>query len=484
MDKAFPYFCETEIEYMQFEKRESPVLKGYTDGMLDLAAFYTTKGKGECPHPYKAKYWKKKLKKSAAKGNLEAQGILCSRRAKFAFKESEIEQFRADYEHKLWQLAGEGNPYAQLSVGKYLTPYLSQESFDYLNRAAEQGLTDAWYSLGKQYYYFPEKSRRENLLLSKEDEVNYRKKAEDCYYKGAVADKGIMATWCQIRAGENFEDGEYGERDYLKARFWYEKALENGDKEALSKIKLLEDRMDYQIKNGERVLGENTVEYLEKVKAYKILGDVYFQNKVISRDMNKAITYYKKSIEEGNFEASYDLAAIYLSDEFRRTPWSDMREGVYWAKLSLEHSTIPDMNICSMKMLTSYYDSLLHAGGSDEVGEFVMKEYGYLFEHRWCLEKVSESKQEEAEKQLYMIASLLLGYCCSMDYSNWFVNLQTELEKFEHEMPRYCRMIRYVRGYGYNCMGEKYLQENKRKWAKQCFQSALEYGYGEAGKYL
>lgn len=236
IEKKLPYFCEREIEYLNFVDREKPVMKGSVEGMVDLAALYGFHD-NQWYHPYKRKYWKKQLKKLAEEGNLEAQGILCSPRARYAFKEHEIEEFKAKYEQNLMQLAKEGNPYAQLAVGKFLFPFLSQESIDYLNKAAKQKLSDACYTLGKMYEIYILTS---NKPISEIELQNYKDKAREYYFYGAAANNGIMATWCQIRTGEDFEDGCFGQRDYGQAMRWYKQALENGDETASHKIYGLE----------------------------------------------------------------------------------------------------------------------------------------------------------------------------------------------------------------------------------------------------
>lgn len=228
---------------------------------------------------------------------------------------------------------------------------------------------------------------------------------------------------------------------------------------------------------------EKGLKYLERAGSYDVLGDIYSMSKVVPRDMNKAINYYRRSVEKGDYKSAYSLAGIYLCDDFINEPWWNAGEGIYWAKFSLEHSALPDMNIVAVKMLKRYYDSLLSPNGSDETAEYVMKEYKYLFEQRYCFKNVCEEKQGEAEGELFNIISMLLGYYSSIDLDAFF-QLLKQVETFENEMSRFAGICSFSRGYGYECLGEKYLAEGSLDSAYQCFQNAVELGYENSVQYL
>lgn len=223
--------------------------------------------------------------------------------------------------------------------------------------------------------------------------------------------------------------------------------------------------------------------FLERAGSYDVLGDIYSLSKVVPRDMDKAINYYKCSIKEGDYKSAYSLAGIFLCDDFINEPLRNVEEGIYWAKFSLKHSVLPDMNISIVQMLRSYYDSLLSPDGTDEMAEYVMKGYEYLFEQRYCFEKVNEEKQEEANKALRDVISMLLGYYSIIDLDS-FTHLLKQVEAFENEIPRFAKVCSYSRGYGYECLGERYLTEGGLDAAYQCFQNAVELGYENSTQYL
>lgn len=174
---------------------------------------------------------------------------------------------------------------------------------------------------------------------------------------------------------------------------------------------------------------------------------------------------------------------LYFCNDFQNEPWRNVEEGVYWAKFSLEHSTLPDINILITDFLRQYYDSFLQEGGTEEAAEYAMNGYQYLYEQRRCFEKVSADKQADAEKRLFDIIFVLLGYYFEIE-PNRFILMTRELEGFENEVPRFAGVVRYLRGYALYLTGEECLKEGSLQEAQQCLQKSLELGYEESAKYL
>lgn len=243
LEERLPYFCETEREFDYFCNEEKPVLKGAVYGILDLASFYSYQ---ERVHLSKQKYWKQTLQEMAMAGNLEAQAILCTRRARVAFSEGEINGFKLQYEKALYELAAAGNPQAQLAVGEYLAPYGSREKIDWLTKAANQGIGDAWYHLGEAYntmIYIDEKGNRRTTPLSEEQIRKLSNMRNECRFRAADSNNGIMVGYCQYWVGTNYEEGDsIFPKDLEKAKYWYQKAVEHGSKRAESCLQRLNER--------------------------------------------------------------------------------------------------------------------------------------------------------------------------------------------------------------------------------------------------
>lgn len=244
---GLPYFCETEREFDAFFNSEKPVTLDSVDGMMDMCFFYH-EANSEYSHPAKRQYWQQRLRKMALSGNLEAQGALCSNMAKHNFSESEVAEFKEKYEAELFRRAKSGDAYAQLAVGEFLSPYRSQERIDWLIKAANQGLSDAWFRLSKAYgamISLDENGNIRKVPLPEEERLRLAKKIAECYYKGAQANNGVMAARCQYMVGSYYEDGDsIFPKDIEKAKYWYRKALENGETRAKSSLDYLNEHPD------------------------------------------------------------------------------------------------------------------------------------------------------------------------------------------------------------------------------------------------
>ncbi|MDO4343414.1 MAG: hypothetical protein Q4C50_01300 [Eubacteriales bacterium] len=232
---GLPYFCETEYEFDKFFDYDKPVTLGSIDGLMDICFFYHETNRDHS-HPEKRQYWQQQLRELALSGNLEAQGALCSNFAKFVFSESEVAEFKEKYESSLFSLAESGDAYAQLAVGEFLSPYRSQESLGWLIKAANQGLSNAWFQLGKAYnamISLDDNGHIRKVPLPEEEKHSLERKIAESYYKGAEANNGVMAARCQHIVGMYYEDGNsIFPKDIEKAKYWYQKSLENSDANA------------------------------------------------------------------------------------------------------------------------------------------------------------------------------------------------------------------------------------------------------------
>ena len=231
IENDLPYFCETASEYHYFNDDDTPILRGSVQGILDLMLQYSLGA--ELEHPSKLAYWQQIIREMARSGNMEAQAALCSAKSgayKSVFPEDEPEQCYNRYYSALLSAAESGNPYAQLAVGEFLTPYRKRKEL--LSRATRANLTDAWYQLGKVFssliYTDDDGIWRGDTLPPDEKKVLMEKEME-CYIHASEANNGIMAGWCQSCIATWYRDGDgVLPLDLKKAKYWFEKAAENG----------------------------------------------------------------------------------------------------------------------------------------------------------------------------------------------------------------------------------------------------------------
>lgn len=243
---GLPYFCETKREFEMFFVPDKPVMRGSIVGMINMILFYGDREKDH-KHPAKCQYWQEKLRTLASNGNYEAQGVLCSKWGKLIFSEDDIAGFRGKYETNLRQQAEDGNCVAQLAVGEFLTPYSSQERLEWFLKAAQQGLSDAWYQLGQAYeaaIRFDSNNQFREITLSEEKVQLLKEKAANCYLQGAEANNGVMAAWCQYMVGNYYKDGDsILPKDADLAMYWYQIAAENGEDLAERKLESVKENL-------------------------------------------------------------------------------------------------------------------------------------------------------------------------------------------------------------------------------------------------
>lgn len=233
IEANLPYFCETVSEYNFFFDNEKPVTRGSIEGILDLMLQYTSSTK--LTHPSKLAYWQEQIKRMASNGNMQAQAALCAAKTnvyKGAFSETDLEEAFNKYHDSLIAAAERGDPQAQLAVGIFLTPYASRRKREMLAKATDADLTDAWYHLGHAFstlIYSDEDGTWRGDTLPSDDKKALQEKEMECYVHGAEANNGIMAGWCQKYIAMWYEDGDgILPLDLRKAKYWYEKAAENG----------------------------------------------------------------------------------------------------------------------------------------------------------------------------------------------------------------------------------------------------------------
>lgn len=244
IQKNLPYFCETEREFDMFFKGEKPILRGSVSGILEMISFYLYNEK----HPFKQKYWQQHLLDMAQNGNLGAQAALCTNFVRNVFSEQELKTFKETYEANLIQLAEAGNGMAQLAVGEFLV-FRPPLKIEWLTKAAQQGLSDAWYQLGQTYssmISITDDGQFKPNRLSEDEVHQLMVKEAECFLNGARANNGILAAWCQYKTGDRYAEGSLLPKDLTQAAYWFQEALKNGEEMAKDHLEYVEKMMSEQ----------------------------------------------------------------------------------------------------------------------------------------------------------------------------------------------------------------------------------------------
>lgn len=158
-----------------------------------------------------------------------------------------------------------------------------EDSLKYLKRAEKFGYVQALNSLGRFY------EEEHNYELA----INYYKKAAEHNHGNAFLNLGFI-----------YEKGKGVKRNIEQAKFYYEKAVEQGNYKAREILSYLEGTDDKQ-------LNSLLIDY-EKNKSNKnylfVLGTAYLNTK----DYKKSIEYYKRSLGLGYEKAKLQLAKAYF----------------------------------------------------------------------------------------------------------------------------------------------------------------------------
>lgn len=111
-----------------------------------------------------------------------------------------------------------------------------------------------------------------------------------------------------------YENGDLEVQDISKALFWYEKAAERGDSDALINMALI-------YRNGDRVPVDQKRAFLLYERSAKMnnpkgmfdLGTMYHFGHGTSVDIHKALDWYEAAARGNEGDAMYNMGLLYLS---------------------------------------------------------------------------------------------------------------------------------------------------------------------------
>lgn len=121
-------------------------------------------------------------------------------------------------------------------------------------------------------------------------------------------------AWAMNSLGAMYYYGEGVTRDYQKAKGWYEKAVQRGSESAMRNIGLL-----YENGQGVPQDYQKAREWYEKAAqkgsevAMRHLGLLYENGQGVPQDYPKAKEWYEKAAEKGSAEAMIDLGVLYYN---------------------------------------------------------------------------------------------------------------------------------------------------------------------------
>ena len=200
------------------------------------------------------------------------------------------------------------NPYAQYALGnKELDEGNTDNGIEWLKKSAEQNISHAAYKLGD--IYSSNKYVLKNDVISNE----YYKKALDLYtdnYNKKPED------FISYRIAQMYFNGQGTNTNIFEAAKWFEKSAQFGNADAYYQLGYIYYKDDYGLKNN-----ETAQQYFKKAFelynkrfnekpdgniSYRI-GQMYNYGLGVERDIDKAVSWYKKSLELGNMKAQQKI---------------------------------------------------------------------------------------------------------------------------------------------------------------------------------
>ena len=202
-----------------------------------------------------------------------------------------------------------------------------------------------------------------------------------------------------VKLGRMYRFGEGVDRNLTKAVYWYGKAAEKGNVDALNSLTELAN--------------------IECIDAQFQLGDMYNHGKGVNKDLTKATYWYRIAAEKGISDASYRLGIMYCEGDGVKKNLKTALKWFYKAGrdgfgLAKVHIIIGDMyyngdNVeKNLKEAIRHYRKALAQENNDEetVGEAYRK-IGDIYIQvnkdggaRNCYRKAAEMGDEEAEERL------------------------------------------------------------------------------------
>ncbi|MGB5868167.1 MAG: tetratricopeptide repeat protein [Arcobacteraceae bacterium] len=182
---------------------------------------------------------------------------------------------------------------------RFSTRIENDEAIPYLQKAASFGDVESKYLLANKYNYYDKKESTKRIAIYNE-----------------LIKQGDIKAYKELAIAYSYAPSGNKKEDINKSLYYYQKAYENGDKSALEDIivyYICPDCSTYNETQGELYINK-AIEDKNANLLYR-LGGTYKAGKIVKRDKEKAIQYYKKASELGSSGAYSALEDIYQNEK-------------------------------------------------------------------------------------------------------------------------------------------------------------------------
>ena len=149
----------------------------------------------------------------------------------------------------------------------------------------------------------------------------------------------------QFALGKIYQFGKPGVLpDLQEAEKWYEKAAEQGDKQALHNLEIVRQNPAYRMESAPDIDDKWDVEWILKTAGYGDsqsqyeLGRIYQEGKKLPMNYAKAIAWYYQAALKGHIEAMTALAYMYLEGKGTEV---NVEKAIQWYEKAAELDYIP-----------------------------------------------------------------------------------------------------------------------------------------------
>ena len=219
----------------------------------------------------------------------------------------------------------------------------------------------------------------------------------------------------QFALGKIYQFGKPGvPPDFLQAEYWYEKAAQKGDKQALQYLDFLRNRPAYKVESQPTIEEKWDMQWIAKTASY---GDVqsqfelaklYAEGKKMQMDYTQAAKWYEQAALQGHIEAMCALGTLYADG--KGVP-SDAQKAVFWYNQAALRDYIP----AQQKLCELYLDKAEIVFNPVKAAAWLYVSLTFLFPDEKDLTKVSPQleelwktlSKEQKEEVLYFAYSFI-----------------------------------------------------------------------------
>lgn len=285
------------------------------------------------------------------------EGAICLRDLDY---ESEVEQLFEDNKESVLELAQGSDMFAQYEIAQM---YWNGDGVEKDKDAAAK-----WYR----------KSAEQGNWIA-QYEISGVEKEEEFEWLCNAAEKGYDRA--QIYLAKQYRDGDdLAEQDDEQAAFWYNKAVEQGNEEAITELMQLYKEERGGASDSEVVALYRKAVEMNNSEAMYLLGISYALGKGVEQDDELTIEWYTKAARAGNADAMYILGYSY---EYACGVDADGNKAIYWYEKAATAGNAAAMyavgNICNAQ---GDVDSAVYWYKRSAEGDCVdaMYQIGYLYE--------------------------------------------------------------------------------------------------------